>query len=114
MGAWDDVFNPEEQSDIDNYNSSERTKGGGSGGVDVLFDDPSNADPEIRHLYGEFLDEKYHLKLNDSYELGVRDKDEDELKSEFSAWLNEDRDLEKPQFNYSSSPHRLEEKVTNP
>ena len=42
---WENVYHPEEIDSEDFVSPKGRTGGGGEGGIDLLFDDPDNADP---------------------------------------------------------------------
>ena len=86
---WENVYHPEEIDSEDFVSPKGRTGGGGEGGIDLLFDDPDNADPELRHLYGKFLQEKYHLKLDEAHGLSAREIPEWKLKAQFGEWLDE-------------------------
>jgi len=89
---WSNIYNPEEEEvgHAGPKTSGERISGGGEGGIGRLFEDWENADPELQHLVGEFLQEKYHYKLNREHGLAVNDIPEWQVQEDFAKWLNEE------------------------
>lgn len=84
---WEDIFHPEELPDRIASFRGERIPGGGENALDILFNRPDEADPELRLLFADFLQDVY--AISDKEELQEASYlDRDSLDSQYQKLLN--------------------------